>query len=82
MSRRDSISLCIRHTTAMHMLQSGSATEEIDLWLGHESRATTQQCVEAIPAMKEKKLACLQEPVFQSGRHHATDHLLEFLRML
>jgi len=73
---------CIRHTTAMHMLQSGSSIEEIALWLGHESPATTHQYVEASLAMKEKALARLQEPDSKIGRYHATDELLEFLRTL
>ena len=69
---------CIRHTTAMHMLQSGSSIEEIALWLGHESPATTHPYVEASLAMKEKALARLQEPDSKIGRYHATDELLEF----
>jgi site-specific recombinase XerD len=31
----------LRHTTAMHLLQSGVDITVIDLWLGHESPATT-----------------------------------------
>ncbi len=73
---------CIRHTTAMHMLQSGSSIEEIALWLGHESPATTHQYVEASLAMKEKALARLQEPDSKIWRYHATDELFEFLRTL
>lgn len=37
----------IRHTTAMHLLQSGIDITVIALWLGHESPATTHMYVEA-----------------------------------
>jgi len=52
----------VRHTTAMHLLQSGVAFSVIALWLGHESTTTTHRYVEADLAMKEKALARLQEP--------------------
>jgi integrase len=37
----------MRHTTAMHLLQSGVDISVIALWLGHESPTTTHQYVEA-----------------------------------
>ena len=43
----------IRHTTAMHLIQSGVATPVITLWLGHEDPATTHQYIEADLLMKE-----------------------------
>ena len=42
----------LRHTTAMHLLQSGVDISVIALWLGHESPTTTHQYVEADLAMK------------------------------
>lgn len=72
----------IRHTTAMHLLQSGAGIEVIALWLGHESPTTTHHYVEADLAMKERALARLQEPDTQSHRFHAPDSLLEFLKSL
>ncbi len=42
----------IRHTTAMHLLQSGVAFSVIALWLGHESTTTIHRYVEADLAMK------------------------------
>ena len=57
----------IRHTTAMHLLQSGVAFSVIALWLGHESTTTTHRYVEAELAMKEKALAMLQESVKRWG---------------
>ena len=72
----------LRHTTAMHLLQSGVDISVIALWLGHESPTTTHQYVEADVAMKEKALARLQDPETPVRRFRATDSLLEFLRTL
>lgn len=72
----------IRHTTAMHLLQSGAGIDVIALWLGHESPTTTHHYVEADLAMKERALARLQEPDTQIHRFHAPDSLLEFLKSL
>ena len=46
----------VRHTTAMHLLQSGVDITVIALWLGHESPVTTHHYVEADLAMKERAL--------------------------
>ena len=62
----------IRHSTAMHMLQSGVAHRRIALWLGHESPTTTHQYVEADLAMKETALARLQEPDAAVRRYQRT----------
>jgi len=72
----------IRHTTAMHLLQSGVDITVIALWLGHESPTTTHQYVEADLAMKEQALARLQEPDAALRRYKAPDSLLEFLKTL
>ncbi|MCK6376640.1 MAG: site-specific integrase [Zoogloea sp.] len=72
----------IRHTTAMHLLQSGEPIDGIALWLGHESPTTTHQYTEANLAMKEKALARMQDPDTASRRFRATDSLLEFLKGL
>ncbi len=72
----------IRHTTAMHLLQSGEPIEGIALWLGHESPTTTHQYTEANLAMKEKALARMQEPDVANRRFRASDSLLEFLKGL
>ena len=70
----------IRHTTAMHLLQSGVAFSVIALWLGHESTITTHRYVEADLAMKEKALARLQEPeTILCCYHPADDELMQFL---
>lgn len=72
----------IRHTTAMHLLQSGVAFNVIALWLGHESVNTTHQYVEADLTMKEKALAKLDEPNIKMRRSRPTDQLMAFLRQL
>ncbi len=72
----------IRHTTAMHLLQSGEPIDGIALWLGHESPTTTHQYTQANLAMKEKALARMQDPGTASRRFRASDSLLEFLNGL
>lgn len=72
----------IRHTTAMHLLQSGVAFNVIALWLGHESPNTTHRYVEADLAMKQKALARLDEPATRMRRYRPPDPLLSFLQQL
>lgn len=72
----------IRHTTAMHLLQSGVDISVIALWLGHESPVTTHHYVEADLAMKELALARLHDPGAKVLRYRASDSLIDFLRTL
>ncbi len=72
----------IRHTTAMHLLQSGVPFNVIALWLGHESVNTTHRYVEANLAMKEKALARLDAPHMKLRRYRPTNDLMAFLRQL
>ena len=72
----------VRHTTAMHLLQSGVDISVIALWLGHESPVTTHMYVEANLAMKERALAKLQEPECKVRRYRAPDTLMTFLQTL
>ena len=72
----------LRHTSAMHLLQSGVPFNVIALWLGHESTTTTHRYVEADLAMKEKALARLEAPDTKRGRYKAPDSLLRFLQTL
>lgn len=46
----------LRHTTAMHLLQSGVEINVIRSWLGHANLATTHRYVEIDLAMKRKAL--------------------------
>jgi site-specific recombinase XerD len=72
----------LRHTSAMHLLQSGVRFNVIALWLGHESTTTTHRYVEADLAMKEKALARLEAPGTKMRRYKAPDSLMRFLQTL
>jgi site-specific recombinase XerD len=72
----------IRHTTAMHMLQSGVDLSVIALWLGHESPSTTHMYVEADLSMKQQALGKLQEPSTKRLRYRPADPVLQFLESL
>ena len=72
----------IRHTTAMHLLQSGVAPATIALWLGHENLATTHQYIEANLAMKEAALRHLDPPKQKQRRYKPPPNLLMFLNSL
>jgi integrase len=69
----------IRHTTAMHLLQSGVAHELIALWLGHESPETTHHYVEADLEMKRRTLEAIAAPRTPRTSSHVGDPLLRFL---
>ncbi len=71
-----------RHTTAMHLLQSGVDITVIALWLGHESPVTTHAYVEADLSMKENALRKMREPNQQATRYKPNAKLLQFLQGL
>lgn len=72
----------IRHTTAMHLLQSGVDIAVIALWLGHESIETTHGYLEADLQLKEKALQKLAPAGQAAPRFQADDPLLAFLKTL
>lgn len=72
----------IRHTTAMHLLQSGVDITVIALWLGHESPTTTHMYIEADLSMKERALGRLQPPKTKGPRYQPPDQLMQFLESL
>lgn len=72
----------IRHSVAMHMLQSGVDISVIALWLGHESPVTTHRYIEADLQMKERALKALQGPSRKPFRYRPKDDLLSFLQAL
>jgi site-specific recombinase XerD len=72
----------IRHTTAMHLLQSGVDITVIALWLGHESPTTTHMYIEADLSMKERALSRLQPAKTNGPRYRPPDQLMRFLESL
>jgi integrase/recombinase XerD len=72
----------IRHTTAMHLHQSGVDITVIALWLGHESLDTTHVYVEADLRMKEQALGKVVPVDGGFSRFKPDDALLEFLANL
>ena len=72
----------LRHTTAMHLLQSGVDITVIALWLGHEDPTTTHLYIEADLAMKEAALKRVNDLAPRDVRFKAPDRLLAFLETL
>src|SRR3546814_7349551 len=72
----------LRHTTAMHLLQSGVALTVIALLLGHEDTTTTHMYVQADLAMKAQALMKLQPGTAAPGRFRASDNMMTFLKPL
>jgi site-specific recombinase XerD len=72
----------IRHSTAMHLLQSGVDPAVIALWLGHESVETTHGYVEADLTMMENAMGKLTPAGSAPARFKASDDLLAFLATL
>ncbi len=69
----------LRHTTAMHLLQSGVAHEVIALWLGHESPSTTHLYVEADLEMKRRAIESITPGSTRRRPTRLDDQLLRFL---
>jgi site-specific recombinase XerD len=73
-----------RHTTAMHLLQSGVEINVIKHWLGHASVATTDRYVQIDLDMKARALKTCEittgQP--QPGRRRITPELLTWLESL
>ena len=72
----------IRHTTAMHLLQSGVDLSVIALWLGHENAQTTHQYLDADLETKKRALACLKAPQVQRKRPRSAQPIMQFLKTL
>jgi site-specific recombinase XerD len=71
-----------RHSTAMHLLQSGVDIAVIALWLGHESIASTHIYVQTDLATKERALQKLAPVATNARRFRADDSLMAFLANL
>lgn len=72
----------VRHSTAMHLLQSGVDISLIALWLGHESIETTHVYIDADMATKERALEKLAPAEAASFRFKPSDSVLAFLQQL
>jgi site-specific recombinase XerD len=73
----------IRHTTAMHLLQSGLNLQAIALFLGHEDVQTTHGYIEADAEMKRTTLASLPRLArARRCRRGEEDELVGFLESL
>jgi integrase/recombinase XerD len=72
----------VRHTTAVHLLQSGIDISVIALWLGHENPSTTHHYLQADLAMKKRVLEKLAPPHTRNILFKPEDALLRFLESL
>lgn len=72
----------IRHTTAMHMLQSGVDLSVIAMWLGHESLQTTHQYLNADLASKRQALDHLKAPPTKRPTIQRPQRIIQFLQRL
>ena len=72
----------LRHTAAMRLLQAGTDTSVIALWMGHEQADTTQIYLHADLALKERAIARTTPPDTRPGRYKPPDTLLAFLEAL
>jgi len=73
----------LRHSCAMSLLQSGTDTTVIALWLGHERPETTARIyLHADMSIKERALARTAPVNTKPGRYQPSDQLLAFLENL
>ncbi len=68
-----------RHTTAMHLLQTGVDLSTIAIWLGHESIETTHKYMTADLYLKERALSQVKEPEVGEFRYRPSNDILSFL---
>ncbi len=73
---------CLRHTTAMDLMQEGVDRSVLALWLGHESIETTQMYLDADLELKQRVLDKTTPPQGRPGRYRPDDKLLAFLKSL
>lgn len=72
----------IRHTTAMHLLQSGVDLSTIAMWLGHESIETTHQYLAADLESKRQALSFLEPPRIRKQKGIPAKSSMAFLEQL
>lgn len=69
----------LRHTCAMHTLQTTRDVRKVSLWLGHASLQSTEVYLRADPTEKLEALAAMAPPMLTRGRFRAPDKLLAML---
>jgi integrase/recombinase XerC len=72
----------LRHTAAMHLLQSGVELNVIKAWLGHVSITTTSQYIEIDMAMKREALERCPPPVptpIEESPWHSRQDVIQWL---
>lgn len=79
LSRKNIHPHTFRHTTALHLLQSGVDLNTIRCWLGHADVSTTNRYVELDLEMKRKALSSTVAPVGRRKRLVVDDNLLVWL---
>lgn len=72
----------LRHTAAMHLLQSGVPLEIIALWLGHEQVVTTHGYIETDLSMKNEILTRLQPTRWPRTQKRSFSNIIAFLEAL
>lgn len=72
----------LRHTNAMHLLQSGVDLTTIRSWLGHVSVDTTHHYLDADIEMKQKAIDKSLPPSVTTGRFVPSDELLALLEKI
>ena len=72
----------IRHTTAMHLLQSGVDITTIAAWLGHSQLTTTHGYIEIDLRMKQKAIAATVEIPEMARGEYPEGQLLAWLATL
>jgi integrase/recombinase XerD len=70
----------LRHSCAMHTLESNGDIRKVALWLGHASQQTTEIYTRADPTAKLDAIEKVLPPNLRRGRFRAPDKLLESLK--
>ncbi len=70
----------LRHSCAMHTLESNGDIRKVALWLGHASQQTTEIYTRADPKAKLDAIEKVLPPNLRRGRFRAPDKLLESLK--
>jgi integrase len=70
----------LRHSCAMHTLESTGDIRRVALWLGHASQQTTEIYTRADPTAKLEAIEAALPPNLRRGRFRAPDKLLASLK--